>query len=145
MQTALLYITGDKYNMYIILIIALERLKKKSIRQVIDLTHLKYKRPKNRFKDFKKLNAKLNILSKIEFFQNRYNLQCMNCALVLFYLSKRFGIDVTLKMGMHHVGRFLSGHAWLEYDNQPIDLLGHYSQYKIILEERNNKNLNGEE
>ena len=40
-------------------------------------------------------------------------------------------------MGMHHYGRFLSGHAWVEYEGKPFGDASDMNKYKCILSEDN--------
>lgn len=123
-------------NIYIYLLFLIHRLSNKSIQQVIDVTR-KNKMNKENIKLFVRGYRVINKISKTPFLYKKYNLKCLRKALVLFYFSKKCGIKTTLKIGMHHYGRFLSGHAWVECEGKPFGDTSDMSRYKCILSEDN--------
>lgn len=92
---------------------------------------------KSNNKRFFKAYHTMNRMAEVPYLYKKYNLKCLRKALILFYFSKKCGVETTIKMGMHHYGRFLSGHAWLELKNKPLDTSTDFTKYKCIFSQNN--------
>lgn len=117
--------------LYIKLLILIHKFNNKSINDIFKLTEERKKGEINVKRFFKAYHA-LNKLSDIEYLFKKYNLACLKKSLILFFISKDYGINITFKMGMYHYGRFLSGHAWIEYQDKPLDENLDITKYKLI-------------
>lgn len=113
-------------------------LHRKTIKDIVKFTHQRKMKSYN-IKKFLKCRKIIKYISKIEIINKKYTLECLNQSLVLFYLSKDYGIEVEFKMGMNHLGRFLKGHAWLEYEGHVFDDEINILDYKIIYSVKNTK------
>lgn len=123
-------------KIYLYLIYILKKTKGKSIEDIIALA-MKQKMRSPKMKRYIRAYHALNRLAENRLVDNSFKLRCLNKATALFYISRRYGICVTLKIGMHHYGRFLSGHAWIEIDGKPLDETLDVNKYVVILDRKN--------
>lgn len=80
-------------------------------------------------------NNKMKIVKK-------YNLECLQKALVVFYLASISGVDATFYMGFHHVPtlskhRTLAGHAWIKSNDIIYGDNGKLNKYIVTTEFKN--------
>lgn len=118
-------------KIYLYLFFILKKIKGKSIDEIRELS-MKQKMCPPKMKRFIKAYNALNKLSKNKVMDKNFKLRCLNKSTALFYISRKCGIPVTLKIGMHHYGRFLSGHAWIEINGKPVEETLNVNEYKVI-------------